>query len=196
VSTATTAVGIGLTVAIFIGALALAAGSAPRSSPPARRQRDRAAEGRRQRDLERRHARAGEHPAGEPAVAVGPDGRPLASAEMVIVVNKDAARAEGLVQRRCCAASDAAAGSLRGGITIVAGACSRPAPTRSSSPAHRRPVRALHVGDKLRFEQRDFTVVGQFPAKGSAFESEIWGDAAVLDAGAPPRGHFQTSCSA
>ncbi len=36
------------------------------------------------------------------------------------------------------------------------------------------------VGEKLRFGQRDFTVVGHFSAAGSAFESEIWGDNAVL----------------
>ena len=36
------------------------------------------------------------------------------------------------------------------------------------------------IGDKHRFGQRDFTVVGQFAADGSAFESEIWGDETVL----------------
>jgi ABC-type antimicrobial peptide transport system permease subunit len=37
-----------------------------------------------------------------------------------------------------------------------------------------------NLGDKLRFGQRDFTVVGHFDAGGSAFESEIWGDITVL----------------
>ena len=36
------------------------------------------------------------------------------------------------------------------------------------------------IGDKLRFGQRDFTVVGHFSAGGASFESEIWGDNAVL----------------
>ena len=36
------------------------------------------------------------------------------------------------------------------------------------------------VGEKIRFQQRDFTVVGHFTAGGASFESEIWGDAAVL----------------
>jgi len=36
------------------------------------------------------------------------------------------------------------------------------------------------VGDRIRFGQREFTVVGHFSAAGSAFESEIWGDNPVL----------------
>ena len=36
------------------------------------------------------------------------------------------------------------------------------------------------VGDHMRFGQRVFTVVGHFSTGGSAFESEIWGDATVL----------------
>jgi ABC-type lipoprotein release transport system permease subunit len=36
------------------------------------------------------------------------------------------------------------------------------------------------VGDRIQFQQREFSVVGHFTAKGSAFESEIWGDAEVL----------------
>jgi ABC-type antimicrobial peptide transport system permease subunit len=36
------------------------------------------------------------------------------------------------------------------------------------------------IGDRMRFGQRDFTVVGHFTAGGSAFESEVWGDETVL----------------
>jgi ABC-type lipoprotein release transport system permease subunit len=36
------------------------------------------------------------------------------------------------------------------------------------------------IGDKQRFWQLDFTVVGHFEAGGSGFESEIWGDNKVL----------------
>src|SRR5207249_4347086 len=38
----------------------------------------------------------------------------------------------------------------------------------------------LRVGDRIRFGQRDFTVVGNFEAAGSGFESEVWGDNKVL----------------
>src|SRR5262249_56594116 len=51
---------------------------------------------------------------------------------------------------------------------------------------------SCNVGDRLRCEQRDFAVVGQFTAKGSAFESEIWGDAAVLMPALHRQGYFQT----
>jgi ABC-type lipoprotein release transport system permease subunit len=36
------------------------------------------------------------------------------------------------------------------------------------------------IGEKLRFGQREFSVVGHFAAGGSGFESEVWGDNAVL----------------
>jgi putative ABC transport system permease protein len=36
------------------------------------------------------------------------------------------------------------------------------------------------VGDVIRFQRREFKVVGHFATGGSSFESEIWGDAAVL----------------
>jgi ABC-type antimicrobial peptide transport system permease subunit len=49
-----------------------------------------------------------------------------------------------------------------------------------------------NVGDRLKFEQREFTVVGQFTAKGSAFESEIWGDANVLMPALHRTGFYQT----
>jgi ABC-type lipoprotein release transport system permease subunit len=37
-----------------------------------------------------------------------------------------------------------------------------------------------NIGDRLRFGQQDFTVVGHFEAAGGAFESEVWGDAESL----------------
>ena len=37
-----------------------------------------------------------------------------------------------------------------------------------------------NIGDKLRFVQQDFTVVGHFEAGGGAYESEVWGDAEPL----------------
>jgi len=90
VSTATTAIGIGLTVSIFIGALALAAGF--RASLVTTGSPDNAIVLRKGADseissgvtLDQTHIITA-----NPAVAVGPDGRPRASAEMVIVVNKE-----------------------------------------------------------------------------------------------------------
>src|SRR5438552_366402 len=89
VATLTTAVGVGLTVTIFIGALALAAGfqEALRQSGSAanvialRKGADSEISSYISRDaanIVRAH----------PEVATGPDGRPLASPEMVVVTNK------------------------------------------------------------------------------------------------------------
>jgi putative ABC transport system permease protein len=48
------------------------------------------------------------------------------------------------------------------------------------------------IGDEIDFQQRKFRVVGHFEAQGSAFESEIWGDAAVLAPALGREGGFQT----
>jgi ABC-type lipoprotein release transport system permease subunit len=48
------------------------------------------------------------------------------------------------------------------------------------------------LGDKLRFGQRDFAVVGHFTAGGSGFDSEIWGDNAVLMPALNREGAFQS----
>jgi ABC-type antimicrobial peptide transport system permease subunit len=111
---------------------------------------------------------------------------------MVIVVNKERVGQKGS-SNVMLRGVDAAAADLRGGITLVAGRMFTPG-TDEVIVARRIAGRFAHcnVGDRLRFEQRDFTVVGQFTAKGSAFESEIWGDAAVLMPALHREGYFQT----
>jgi len=193
VSTATTAVGIGLTVAIFIGALALAAGF--RASLVTTGSPDNAIVLRKGADSEISSGVTLEQVnilKANPAVAVAPTGPPLASAEMVIVVNKERLGQKGS-SNVMLRGVDAEAASLRGGITLVAGRMFTPG-TDEVIVARRIAGRFAHcnVGDKLRFEQRDFTVVGQFTAAGSAFESEIWGDANVLMPALHRTGYYQT----
>ena len=48
------------------------------------------------------------------------------------------------------------------------------------------------IGDRLRFGQRDFAVVGHFTAGGSGFDSEVWGDNAVLMPALNREGAFQS----
>jgi ABC-type antimicrobial peptide transport system permease subunit len=192
-STATTALGIGLTVAIYIGALALAAGF--RASLVTTGSPDNALLLRKGADSEISSGITLEQSnilKANPAVAVGPDGRPRASAEMVIVVNKPRLGQKGS-SNVMLRGVDLAAADLRGGVTIVAGRMFTPG-TDEVIVARRIAGRFANcnVGDKLRFEQRDFTVVGQFTASGSAFESEIWGDAAVLMPALNRTGFFQT----
>jgi ABC-type lipoprotein release transport system permease subunit len=193
VSTATTAVGIGLTVAIYIGALALAAGF--RASLVTTGSPDNILVLRKGADSEISSGITLDNVnilKANPAVAVGPDGRPRASAEMVIVVNKQRLGQKGS-SNVMVRGVDPAAPDLRGGITIVAGHMFTPG-TDEIIVARRiaRRFANCNVGDKLRFEQRDFTVVGQFTAAGSAFESEIWGDANVLMPALHRTGYYQT----
>jgi ABC-type antimicrobial peptide transport system permease subunit len=193
VSTATTALGIGLTVAIYIGALALAAGF--RASLVTTGAPDNIIVLRKGADSEISSGVSLDETnilKSNPAVAVGPDGRPRASAEMVIVVNKPRLGQTGS-SNILLRGVDPAAPDLRGGITMVAGRMFTPG-TDEVIVARRIAGRFANcnIGDKLRFEQRDFTVVGQFTASGSAFESEIWGDANVLMPALHRTGYYQT----
>ena len=193
VSTATTALGIGLTVAIYIGALALAAGfqaSLVTTGSP-----DNALVLRKGADSEISSGISLDQAnilKAMPDVAVGPDGRPRASVEMVIVVNKDRLGQKGS-SNVMLRGVDPTAPDLRGGIKLVAGRMFTPG-TDEVIVAKRIASRFANcnVGDRLRFEQRDFTVVGQFTAQGSAFESEIWGDANVLMPALHRTGYYQT----
>jgi len=193
VSTATTALGIGLTVAILIGALALGAGF--RASLVSTGAPDNALVLRKGADSEISSGITLDNVnilKANPAVAVGPDGHPRASAEMVIVVNKERLGQKGS-SNVMLRGVDPAAPDLRGGIKLVAGRMFTPG-TDEVIVARRIAGRFAHcnVGDHLRFEQRDFTVVGQFTAAGSAFESEIWGDANVLMPALHRTGYYQT----
>src|SRR5690606_31131666 len=66
---------------------------------------------------------------------------------------------------------------VRKAITISAGRQFRPGAREvvvGSAYAARFPN--SNVGDVVRFAETDWTVVGQFTADGSSFESEIWGE--------------------
>ena len=68
--------------------------------------------------------------------------------------------------------------ALRPQVRLVEGRMFRPASTEvvaGRSIAQR--FAGAGVGERLRFGARDWTVVGVFDAGGSAFDSEIWGDA-------------------
>jgi putative ABC transport system permease protein len=41
-------------------------------------------------------------------------------------------------------------------------------------------IKGMTLGGSIRFEQRDWTVVGIFETGGNGFESEVWGDMSVL----------------
>ncbi len=181
VSTLTTAVGVALTVSILIGALALAAGfqqamkrsGDPRNAFCVRKGADGEISSGVTRD-------AANIIAALPDVAAGPGGRPLASPEVVVVNNRPRRGLSGN-SNLTVRGIDPAALALRSGVKITEGRMFAPG-TAEIVVGERVAPRfgGCEVGGTMRFGQRDFTVVGHFSAAGASFESEIWGDNAVL----------------
>jgi ABC-type lipoprotein release transport system permease subunit len=193
VSTLTTAIGIALTVTIFVGALALASGfraammrtGSDDNVIVLRKGADSeisSAIGRDASNVIRAHA----------AVATGSDGRPLVSSEMVVVTNRPRLGQPGSSNVNVRGV-DSEALAFRSGARVIEGRMFRPG-TDEIVVGRRIVSRFANcgIGEKMRFQQRDFTVVGHFEAGGSAFESEIWGDATVLMPTLQRGGAFQS----
>ena len=181
VSTLATAAGIGFVVAILIGALALASGfqkalvgtGAPDNVIVLRAGADSELSSGLSRDaVNILRAR--------PEIATDAAGRPLASAELVVVVSKERRGFSGSSNVNV-RGIDASGFALRSQVKVTNGRLFTPG-TDEIVVGRRIADRfeGCQPGDKLRFGQRDFTVVGHFEADGSAFESEIWGDLNVL----------------
>lgn len=178
VSTALTALGVGLVVAVFIGTLALANGF---RTALVRTGSDRnvfvlrkGADSELSSGLSRESASI---IAASPHVATGPDGRPLASPEVYVLVPlgriQDTSKVTNVVAR---GVSDQA-WLVRANVQVVEGR--RPVSGRAEVCVGRKLVGRFPdtgVGQSLRFAGRDWTVVCHFTAGGSAFESEIWGE--------------------
>jgi ABC-type lipoprotein release transport system permease subunit len=177
-STAFTALGIALVVAVFIGMLALGNGL---RAALARTGSDRnVLVLRRGADSELASGIARDAVSilsASPQVAVGPDGRPLISPEVYVLVPlphpSDTSTVANVVVR---GVSDQA-WVVRANVRVVDG--ERPRSGRSEVCVGQKLIgRFAHlgIGETLRFAGRDWTVVCHFSAGGSAFESEIWGE--------------------
>ena len=181
VSTLATATGIGFVVAILIGALALASGfhaalvgtGSPRNVIVLRTGADSELSSGLSRDAVN-ILRA------QPEVATDAQGRPLVSGELFVVVAKPRLGFHGS-SNVPVRGIDPSGFALRSQVKVVHGRMFTPA-TDEVIVGRRiaRRFAGCELGDKIRFGQRDFTVVGHFDAAGSAFESEIWGDFTVL----------------
>lgn len=179
VSTALTALGIGLVVAVFVAMLALANGFIAALTKTG--SSDNVLLLRRGADSELSSGIPREAIgiiSASPHIATGADGRPLVSPETYIVIN---------IQRLGGTAFDVAnvvargvsdkAFEVRRNIKIVQG-------RRFASGQSEICVGAklagrfanVNVGDVLRFSNRNWNVVCRFTADGSSFESEIWGE--------------------
>ena len=181
VSTLTTALGVGLTVAIFIGALALASGF--QAALMQSGSKDNAMALRKGADSEISSGISREQAnilRALPEVALGPDGRPQVSTDLVVVTNKERLGQPG-TSNVTVRGIDPVSLGLRPQVKVVEGRLFRPGSDEvivGQKIAHR--FANCGVGDRIRFQQRDFTVVGHFTAGGASFESEIWGDVSVL----------------
>ncbi|RZT42163.1 ABC transporter permease [Cupriavidus agavae] len=111
-----------------------------------------------------------------PAVALTPEGRPMASREAVVLISltKTGYTTPSNVIIRGVSPLGV---SMRPQIRLTEGRVFRPGSSEiivGSSIA--RGYGNVRIGDRLRFAQRDWTVVGHFDAGGSGFDSEVWGD--------------------
>jgi ABC-type lipoprotein release transport system permease subunit len=179
VSTAFTALGIALVVAVFIGMLALANGFRSAlirtGSPGNVLILRRGADSELSSTMDRQTVSilsASSH------VATGGDGRPMVSPEAYVVIplprkGFDTTGMANVVVRGV----SAAAWTVRSNIRIAAGR--RPSSGKSEiCVGEKMAGRFDHtgIGETLRFAGRDWTVACRFTAGGSAFESEIWGE--------------------
>jgi len=176
VSSAMTALGIALVVAVFIAMLALAHGfqmALVRTGSP-----DNVLVLRKGADSELSSGIGRDNAAiiaALPQIATGTDGRPLASPEVFVPMSLDAATGGGdrLVVARGVSAQ---AFEVRQNVRIVEGRRFAPGQDEVIIGTAIAP-RLAHsaVGDTIRFGGRGWLVAGHFSSGGSAFESEIWG---------------------
>jgi putative ABC transport system permease protein len=179
ISTALTALGIGLVVAVFVAMLALANGFIAAL----------ATTGASDNVLLLRRGADSELSSGiprdaisiisaSPHIATGADGRPMVSPETYIVLNIPRAGGDAFAVANVVARGvSAKAFDVRRNIRIAEG-------RRFASGQSEICVGAklagrfanVNVGDVLRFSNRDWNVVCRFTADGSSFESEIWGE--------------------
>lgn len=177
ISTLTTALGMALVVAVFVAMSALATGFraalTSSGSPENVLILRKAAQQEMNSGIGRQTASI---LAGFPFVATGSDGQPMISPETFVVVPLDRREGGGMANVVVRGVSPRAF-EVRKGITITDGRQFRPGAREvvvGTAYAARFPN--SDVGDVVRFAETDWTVVGQFSADGSSFESEIWGE--------------------
>ena len=111
-----------------------------------------------------------------PAIAAGPDSRPLVSKETIVLISlkKTGAQKPSNVIIRGVSETGLA---LRPQVRLAAGRLFSPGAAEIIvGGAIARGFENTRIGDQLHFAQRDWTVVGTFDAGASGFDSEIWGD--------------------
>jgi ABC-type lipoprotein release transport system permease subunit len=176
VSTAATALGMAVVVAVFIAMMALSNGFRAAlirtGSPDNAFVLRKGASTEMNSGIDRNSAAV---VASMPFVAQDETGKPLLSPEIFVVVSQT--RLNGGVGNVVVRGINPQAMKVRKGITITDGRMFRtgaPEILVGATLAKSFPNTAL--GDHIVFGGRDWTVVGHFSSGGSSFESEIWGE--------------------
>jgi len=115
-----------------------------------------------------------------PGIARSPDGKPLVSAELYLIVDgvKRASQTKANLPLRGVGQEGAA---VRKGIRIVEGRIFNPGANEIVvGKALLREFEGFEIGKTVSFSTTRWTVVGIFEADGSVFESEIWADLPVV----------------
>jgi putative ABC transport system permease protein len=115
-------------------------------------------------------------------VARGADGQPLASWEWVIVIAMPKIT-DGQPANVTFRAVPPRAYEVRGGVNVVEG---RPYTAGLDEVIVGRKlterIQGVHLGGTVKYQRKEFKIVGLFESQGGAFESEIWGDFDVIGA--------------
>ncbi len=179
VSSAFTALGIALVVAVFIAMLALANGFASALTKTGGDDNILVMRKGADSELSSGIARADVNIiASFPQVATGSDGKPLVSPETYVVMNLprvgvDSTAIANVVIRGVSQRAFEVRKNIKiTGRTFASGQ-SEVCVGEKLVPRYRNTA----IGETLRFAGRDWTVVCQFSAAGSSFESEVWGEA-------------------
>jgi putative ABC transport system permease protein len=117
---------------------------------------------------------------GLPQVATGAGGRPLFSSDLVVLINQERKGGRGS-SNVTIRGVDPDGMALRDELRIVAGRAFTPGASElvvGKRIADR--FVGFGVGERVKLGQRPFEVVGHFTSAGSSFESEVWGDVAIL----------------
>ena len=112
-----------------------------------------------------------------PGIATDALGRPLLSAEPVVLINLPK-RSNGKPSNVTVRGTSEIGLQLRPGVRIVEGRMFRPGTSEivvGSSTASG--FSGIDIGASLRFAGRDWLIVGRYDSGRSGFDSEIWGDA-------------------
>ncbi|MBL8349625.1 MAG: ABC transporter permease [Burkholderiaceae bacterium] len=112
-----------------------------------------------------------------PGIATDALGRPLVSAEPVVLINLPK-RSNGKASNVTVRGTSGLGLQLRPGVKIVEGRMFRPGTSEIVvGQATAAGFAGVEIGASLRFAGRDWQIVGRYDSGRSGFDSEVWGDA-------------------